>query len=117
MIDLLLNLIHRVEDDTSGEGMSTRFGAMFLGTEERSFLGDSLGQPRSFSETTALEVDEEIRTKLENAYARARAKLVEHCQALERLVQALLKKEQIQGDEVYALLPGEGSYLGGQLLQ
>jgi cell division protease FtsH len=88
-------------------GMSPRFGAIFLGNEESSFLGDFAVQGRSFSETTAREVDEEIRSILEKAYARATRILVERRPALERLVEALLEKEQILGEEVYNLLQDE----------
>jgi cell division protease FtsH len=98
-------------------GMSPRFGAIFLGNEESSFLGDFAVQGRSFSETTAREVDEEIRSILEEAYARAKRILVERRPALERLVEALLEKEQIQGEEVYALLQDVDRQDDRQILQ
>jgi cell division protease FtsH len=98
-------------------GMSPRFGAMFLGGEDGSFLGASLVQARGYSETTAREVDEEIQTILKDAYARAIAKLVEHRQALDRLVQVLLEKEEIQGGDVYALLQSEDCQDRSGLLQ
>jgi cell division protease FtsH len=98
-------------------GMSPRFGAIFLGTEEGSFLGDGLGQLRGYSETTAREVDEEIHTILECAYDRAKLELVNHRQELESLVRSLLEKEQVQGEEVYALLRREDSRSEAQLLQ
>jgi cell division protease FtsH len=94
-------------------GMSPRFGAIFLGSEEGSFLGDFQTQARSFSEITAREVDEEIRRILDQVYARAKSLLVEHRQALERLVQLLLEKEQVQGEEVYMLVRGESASRGG----
>jgi cell division protease FtsH len=98
-------------------GMSPRFGAVFLGSEESSFLGDFQSQARSFSETTAREVDEEIRRILDEVYTRAKSLLVEHRHALECLVQALLEKEQIQGEEVYTLVRAEGSRSQGPLVQ
>jgi cell division protease FtsH len=62
-------------------------------------------------------VDEEIRSILGDVYTRAKSLLVEHRQALERLVQVLLEKEQIQGEEVYALVRSEGSRSEGPLVQ
>jgi cell division protease FtsH len=86
-------------------GMSEKLGHVALGTgREQVFLGEQLTQLREYSETTAREVDEEVRRIVEEAYARARQILKEHRPSLDRLADALLEREEIPGDEVTRLL-------------
>jgi cell division protease FtsH len=86
-------------------GMSDKLGHVALGTgRHQVFLGEELTQRREYSETTAREVDEEVRRIVEEAYARARQILKEHRSALDRLADALLEREEIPGDEVMKLL-------------
>jgi cell division protease FtsH len=75
-----------------------------LRTEQESFLGDELSARREYSELTAQKADQEISQILENAYQRARDILVQHRAALDRVVEALLEKEQLLGPELMALL-------------
>jgi cell division protease FtsH len=86
-------------------GMSERLGHVVLGGDkEQVFLGEDLTQRRTYSETTAREVDMEIRKTLDEAYQRAINILKEHRNGLDRVVDALLEKEVIPGSEVMALL-------------
>ncbi len=86
-------------------GMSEKLGHVALGTgREQVFLGEQLTQMREYSETTAREVDEEVRRIVEEAYARARQILKEHRPALDRLADTLLDREELPGDEVMRLL-------------
>jgi len=74
------------------------------GQREQVFLGQDIAQQRNYSETTAREVDEEIMKILSEAYERARNILSEHKDGLDRLVDLLLKEEEINGDKVIELL-------------
>jgi cell division protease FtsH len=86
-------------------GMSPRIGRMSLGSENGEvFLGEDLAQTRSYSEETAREVDEDIRGILDEAYDIARQTLIENRPGMDRLVEALLEKEDVSGKEVMELL-------------
>lgn len=86
-------------------GMSEHLGNIAFGDEnEEVFLGEDLAHRRSYSETTAREIDEEIKTILDQAYNRAKRTLIEHRDGLDRVVEALIEKEDISGDEVLQLL-------------
>jgi cell division protease FtsH len=90
-------------------GMSAKFKHMALGgRREQVFLGEEIAQRREYSETTAREVDEEIKTILSGAYEKAVATLQEHRDALDRLATVLLEQEEIPGERVLELV-GVGS--------
>ncbi|MEJ2707373.1 MAG: ATP-dependent zinc metalloprotease FtsH [Anaerolineales bacterium] len=86
-------------------GMSERLGHVALGGEsDQVFLGDEMFQKREFSETTAREIDEEVRLILEEAYQRATQILKDHSAGMQRVVEALIEREQIMGNELIDLL-------------
>ncbi|HEX3033809.1 MAG TPA: ATP-dependent zinc metalloprotease FtsH [Thermodesulfobacteriota bacterium] len=86
-------------------GMSERFGNVALGDRrEQVFLGEEIAQRREYSEITAREVDEEIKTILGKSYEKAVSTLREHRDGLDRLASALLENEEIPGDEVLRIL-------------
>jgi len=86
-------------------GMSEKLGHMaFGGRQEQVFLGEEIAQRREYSEQTARDVDEEIRSILERAYNHAVSTLKEHRDALDRLAEALLEKEEISGEEVVEII-------------
>ncbi|MDX1686649.1 MAG: ATP-dependent zinc metalloprotease FtsH [Candidatus Promineifilaceae bacterium] len=86
-------------------GMSERLGRVALGGErEQVFLGEEIAHRREYSETTAREVDEEVRAIVEEAYQRATSCLREHRDELDQVAEALLEKEEIPGDRVLELV-------------
>jgi len=86
-------------------GMSDRVGRMALdGSDGQIFLGEEMGKPREYSEQTARVADEEVRTILEDAYQRATTMLRENREALDRLADVLIEKEEVMGEEVLELL-------------
>jgi cell division protease FtsH len=86
-------------------GMSEKLGHMAFGEQQgQVFLGEELAQRREYSEQTAREVDEEIRSILERAYEHAVSTLKEHREGLDRLAKTLLEKEEISGQEVLEIL-------------
>jgi cell division protease FtsH len=86
-------------------GMSERLGNVALGgRSEQVFLGEEIAQRREFSEATAREADEEVKTTLNEAFDRASGALYEHRDALDRVADALLEYEEIPGDRVLELL-------------
>jgi cell division protease FtsH len=88
--------------------MSDTLGHMSLRSEqETSYLGEDWSASREYSELTAQKADEEISQILETAYQRSTDILVQHRGALDRVIEALLEKEQLLGPELQALLEME----------
>jgi cell division protease FtsH len=86
-------------------GMSKRLGHVALGGErEQVFLGEEIAQRRHYSETTAREVDEEIKTILDEAYDRAVETLRKYYEQLNHVAETLLAEEEIPGEKVLELI-------------
>ncbi|WP_104991176.1 ATP-dependent zinc metalloprotease FtsH [Deinococcus sp. NW-56] len=86
-------------------GMSPRIGKVALAEGEGSFLG---GGPQlvPMSEATAHTVDEEVRGIIEAAYARAVALLQTHLVRVHEVVEVLMRRETLSGEEFSTLLAG-----------
>ena len=89
-------------------GMSEKLGPLSFGEEEGEvFLGREFNQrQRNFSEATAIEIDAEVRSIVTTQYQRAKALLVEQKPALDRIAEALLEHETLDGAEVTTLMQG-----------
>jgi cell division protease FtsH len=86
-------------------GMSKRLGHVALGSQRLSvYQGEDTGYRREFSETTAREVDEEIKAILDTAYERAVNTLRKYRGQLDAVANALLAKEELTGEEVLELV-------------
>jgi cell division protease FtsH len=86
-------------------GMSDRLGPMsFRIGEEHVFLGKEIQEPRDFSEETATIIDEEVQKILRDADQRAFELLQSHRSDLDRLVEALLQKEELHFEEMEQIL-------------
>ncbi|MFO7945096.1 MAG: ATP-dependent zinc metalloprotease FtsH [Anaerolineales bacterium] len=87
-------------------GMSEKFKNVALGGggEQQVFLGEEIAKQRDYSESTAREVDKEVKSILNQAFNRAKETLEEHQEGLEKIVERLLEMEEIPGEEVLELL-------------
>jgi cell division protease FtsH len=87
-------------------GMGKSAGLMHVGREEAPFATGpgATALLRDCSEATAHAIDEEVRGLLDEAYAAARALLVAHRDQLDRIAAALLERENLDRDALYALL-------------
>ena len=86
-------------------GMSDKFGHMaFGGQREQVFLGEQMGSQREYSDSTAREIDEEVRRILEESYKKAEDALKEHRDILDKVAKELLEKEEIPGKWVEDLV-------------
>ncbi len=66
-----------------------------------------MGHVKNYSESTAVEIDNEIRRIVQENYERARKLLTEHRQQLTALSEALLERETLDGAEIRRLVFGE----------
>jgi cell division protease FtsH len=85
-------------------GMSPVAGLMVLEKQRNTFLGNGFGQARDFSEETSKEMDEYIKTSLEERYSLVKTHLETYRDAIEKMVEALYKTETITGDEVRKII-------------
>ena len=82
-------------------GMSDKLGPLTWGENEQElFLGREITKHRNYSEKTAIEIDEEIRSIVLKCMNRAEGIIVEHKDALNRLANALLEREILDADEI-----------------
>ena len=89
-------------------GFSERLGPVVYGTsQEETFLGRDLGQGKGYSETTAAEIDGEMRDIIDEAYETCRRTLTEHIDQLHALAQALMEREKLNEKEFNAVMAGE----------
>jgi cell division protease FtsH len=86
-------------------GMSDRLG---LVTYERSrqplFMPESYSQNKTYSETKATQIDEEISQVMEQAHKRVQKILTERREVLDALASLLSQNEIVQGDELRKML-------------
>jgi cell division protease FtsH len=89
-------------------GMSPTLGPLVYGKKEgQIFLGKDFSQLSDFSEVTAQEIDREVKDIIMTQYNRARKLLETHLDMLDRIGQALLEYESIDGKDLLALMRGE----------
>lgn len=87
-------------------GMSDRVGPIDYSQTEDMLFGGEVVSRRNYSEAIALEIDQEVKRIIEECYQRARTLLQEQSEALQRLVEALLKYEVLDNEEVDCILAG-----------
>ncbi len=89
-------------------GMSKTLGPVTFGEDQTNvFLGREIGQGSKYSAQTAQMIDAEVKDILETEYKRATDLMVEHRESLNRIAEALIVYETIDGDEVDLLMRGE----------
>ena len=86
-------------------GMSEKLGPLTFGKkDEQIFLGREIAQHKDYSEKTAVDIDEEVRRLVSEAYAVSKALLVQNYDLLEAFAKNLLEKETLDGPEIDALV-------------
>jgi cell division protease FtsH len=89
-------------------GMSEKLGPLLYGEPEREvFLGHTVTQRKNMSDTTAHEVDQEIRYFVEGGYNQAKDILTKNLDKLHIIAKGLIEFETLSGDEIQALLKGK----------
>jgi cell division protease FtsH len=86
-------------------GMSEKMGPLTFGKQnEQVFLGRELGSQRDFSESIAMEIDQEVKRLVMENYDRTKRLLTENMVSLKRLAEALLEKEVLDGSDIDNIL-------------
>ena len=71
--------------------------------DDEVFIGRDLAHTRSYSETVAAKIDEEVRKLIDECYAQAKKMLLENKDVLHRCAELLIEKERIGRDEFEGL--------------
>jgi ATP-dependent metalloprotease FtsH len=88
-------------------GMSELGPVTFGKKEEAIFLGREFAQHQDFSESTAVDIDREVKRILDKAYAHAKEIITSHKSSLDRIARKLLERETLEGWEVNDILREE----------
>jgi len=88
-------------------GMSEKLGPLAYGEKEGEiFLGRDMGHMKNYSENTAQQIDEEIRSIVQTNYTRTREILQGQKVALVKVAEALLERENLDGKEIREMVFG-----------
>ncbi len=86
-------------------GMSEKLTNLIFEEESNEvFIGRNIGHSRNFSEDTAKIIDDEVKKIIDEAYAKTLEILREHRTKLDRVVEVLMEKEKIEGEEFDLLM-------------
>lgn len=89
-------------------GMSDKIGELALGkNSEEVFLGRDISRTQKHSDKTAELIDEEVKLIITNAKNRAKKILQENRDKLDNLVEALIERETLTGEQVDKIMKGE----------
>ena len=80
-------------------GMSEKIGPVSYDDGGEVFLGRDYGHAKSYSEATASEIDDEVKSIITKQYNETEKILKEYSSQLERVAELLLDKETISGEE------------------
>lgn len=87
-------------------GFSERLGPVNYSSSDEVFLGKDFSTRKNYSEEMASEIDEEIRTIIEDAFATAEKLLTENIDKLHTIAKTLLEIETLDGEQFEALFTG-----------
>ncbi|RJQ50952.1 MAG: ATP-dependent metallopeptidase FtsH/Yme1/Tma family protein [Nitrospiraceae bacterium] len=88
-------------------GMSEKLGPLTFGKrEEQIFLGKEITRHKDYSERTAEEIDEEVKSIITERFRYSKRLLLDNKSALLKLAHALLEKETLDAVEIEAIIQG-----------
>ncbi|MEJ5201682.1 MAG: ATP-dependent zinc metalloprotease FtsH [Anaerolineales bacterium] len=87
-------------------GMSEQLGPMIYGQkEELIFLGREIAEQRDYSEAVAMQIDQEVRRLVNEAFQKAKEILNQYRDKLDAVAQRLLEAETISREEFESIFP------------
>ena len=87
-------------------GMSETLGPIQFGnSNDEVFLGRELTNTRNYGEQVASQIDSEIKRMVEAGYNEALRILESNIEVMHKIVELLMQKERVSGEEVRALFP------------
>ena len=88
-------------------GMSDQLGPRTFGRrEELVFLGREIHEERDYSDRIADQIDEEVKTLIQQAYTKAQEILIAHRDKLIEVAEYLMENESVEGEELKRLFDG-----------
>ena len=88
-------------------GMSKRLGTISYHSEDEVFIGGSYGKTKSYSESVAGQIDDEVKTVIDAAYQKALELLTDNRDKLDAVAEFLLKHENMTGEQFKTLMEGQ----------
>ena len=81
-------------------GMSEKLGPMCFGSEQDEvFIGKDFGQTRNYSESVAAEIDQEMKSIINDCYKKCEQLLIDNMDILHSVASRLLETEKVEGSE------------------
>ena len=91
-------------------GFSERLGSVVYADDNSEvFLGRDFGHSKNYSEHVAAEIDDEVKSIIDEAYGRTKEIISAHIDKLERVAKALLEFEKIDGAQFKKLMEFEAA--------
>ncbi len=89
-------------------GMSEKLGPLTYGErEEHLFLGREISRSVDYSESTAIEIDKEVRKIIDECYAKAKKLILDNKDKLVKIATYLLEREVLSGEDIHKIVRGE----------
>ncbi len=86
-------------------GMSEALGLVTYGkNQDHVFLGRDIVDRQDYSESTSQKIDQEVKAVIDDCYTRSKAIISENIEKINMIVEILLTKEVLEGDELDELL-------------
>ena len=95
------------KDMVARYGMCEKLGTVSYLDGGEVFIGRDYQTTKSYSEKTAATIDDEVKALIDRAYDHCRKILTENSENLHKVVDALLEKESLTGEQFEAIMKGE----------
>ena len=99
----------RARDMVTEWGMSEKVGPISYASDKEIFIGRDMASHVTYSEATAAVIDEEVRSIIENALAKARDLLKQNKPLLDVMARVLVERETIFSEEVDMIMEGKSA--------
>ena len=90
-------------------GMSKQIGTISYHSDDEVFIGGSYGKTKSYSESVAGQIDDEVKSVIDAAYSKALELLTDNRDKLDAVAEFLLKHENMTGEQFKTLMEGQNT--------